>query len=124
MDDVTEVFSNEHSRCIVATTKAIPEHMRERVREVSKVVTEPAYRQQGYGTQLMQQVCDYADTENFVLILHPSPEANTIKKDKLMSWYKRFGFIKTQDDPPMMARAPTFKVRMSMVGAAVEKAIG
>lgn len=124
MDELSEVFSNEHARCIVARTDAVPEHMQERIREVSKVYTDAGHRKQGYGTQLMQQVCEFADLNNFVLILTPSPQANTITKDKLMDWYKRFGFVKTQDSPVLMARAPSFKVRQGVVSAAVEKLIG
>lgn len=120
---MTDVYSNEHARCSVVIPAALPKHMQERIREVTGFKTAPEFQRQGFGTQLMQQVCEDADLNNIVLMLNPSPEANSITKDKLMAWYKRFGFVKAQDDPVLMARAPTFKVRQSMVGAAVEKAL-
>lgn len=116
-------WSNEHSRCEVVENTELPPEMRARVREVVRVWTDREQRQQGYATQLMQSVCEEADCEGLILILQPRgyDSINAIGKDKLVAWYKRFGFVVTQPNPVLMARAPTFKVRQSMVGAAVEQ---
>lgn len=118
-----QLWSNEHARCEVVKNPELPADMQDRVREVVRVWTDRDQRQQGYATQLMQAVCEEADVENIVLILQPKgyDSVKAPGKDKLVSWYKRFGFVKTQESPVLMARAPTFKVRQSMVGAAVEK---
>jgi GNAT superfamily N-acetyltransferase len=117
---VKQLWSNEHARCEVVKNPELPPEM-DRVREVVRVWTDPEHRRQGFGTQLMQAVCEEADCERIVLILQPRPYDTGIGKDKLIAWYKRFGFVKTQDKPVLMARAPSFRVRQSMVGAAVEK---
>lgn len=46
----------------------------------------------GYGTKLMQEVCDYADKTNKIIILSPSDEFGGNKK-RLIDFYKRFGFV-------------------------------
>lgn len=120
-----ENWSNEHAKCIVTESDEIPEEMRERIREVSQVWTDPDHRMQGYATELMKEVCEQADVENVVLMLQPRPydSASCINKEKLIEWYKRFGFVITQKSPVLMARAPEFKVRQNMVSAAVERAL-
>jgi predicted GNAT family acetyltransferase len=124
MDGMKREWSNEFASLQVVANPELPAHMGDRVREVVKVWTDPGHRAQGYATELMKQVCEEADVEGVVLILQPRPFENNISKDKLIAWYKRFGFVKLQDKPVLMARAPTFKVRMSMVGAAVEQMRG
>ncbi len=116
-------WKNEHARCEVVAAEALPAHMQERIRELVKVWTDPDHRGQGYATELVKAVCDEADLENIVLMLQPRPFDINISKDRLIAFYKRFGFVKTQDGPVLMARAPSFKVRQSMVGAAVEKIV-
>jgi predicted GNAT family acetyltransferase len=113
-------WSNEHARCEVVTNPELPPEM-DRVREVVRVWTEPGSRQQGYATELLKAVCDEADAENLVLILQPSPFGANVSRDRLMTLYKRFGFIRTQDKPVLMARAPTFKVRQTAIAGAVER---
>lgn len=117
-------YSNEHAKCEIRKNPELPAEMQERVREVINVWTDPESRQQGYATQLMQTVCEEADLENKVLILTPKPFDNTcgVGREKLISFYKRFGFVVTQKDHVLMARAPTFKVRQTLVSAAIEKA--
>jgi len=113
-------WSNEQASCEVVKNPALPPEM-DRVREVVRLSTAKDQRLQGYATELMKAVCDEADTENIVLMLCPQPFDDNISKDRLVAFYKRFGFVKTQDKPVLMARAPEFKVRQSMVGAAVER---
>jgi ribosomal protein S18 acetylase RimI-like enzyme len=124
MDGMKSKYQNEHASCDVKPNADLPEEMRESVLEISSVWTDPDHRKQGYATELMKAVCEEADMSNKVLILQPSPYDTTsgVGKDKLIAWYKRFGFIVTQKTPVLMARAPSFKARQSMVSAAVERA--
>lgn len=49
----------------------------------------------GAGTRLMQEICDYADKENKIIILSPSDEFGGNKK-RLIEFYKRFGFVENK----------------------------
>jgi predicted N-acetyltransferase YhbS len=88
-------YSNEHARCNVTTSNALPAG----TMEVSSVKTDAAYQLQGYATKLMQTVCRDADYEGVVLVLMPL----------VHSFYERFDFKKIQNDPIIMARAPVTK---------------
>lgn len=49
----------------------------------------------GYGTKLMQDICDYSDKNNKTIILSPSDEFGGNKK-RLIVFYKRFGFVENK----------------------------
>lgn len=125
MDGLKSAYKNEHASCEVVANPDIPAEMQDGVREIARVWTDAEHRKQGYATELMKQVCEDADVDRKVLILTPRPydSGAGISKDKLIEWYKRFGFVVTQKTPVLMARAPTFKVRQTMIGAATEKVI-
>ncbi|MDR7094144.1 GNAT family N-acetyltransferase [Hydrogenophaga laconesensis] len=112
-------FENEHASCQVVQNPELPADM-ERVREVVRVWTDPAFRNEGYATELMKAVCDEADSEGVVLILQPKPFDANIAKARLLGFYARFGFVKTQDQPVLMARAPSFRPRLTSVVQAVD----
>ena len=127
-------WKNEHASCRVVQNTELPSDM-ERVREVVSVWTDEDHRRQGYGTELMQAVCDEADVEGMVLILQPRPYGTDYSKceqmirpslireldeHKLIAWYHRFGFINTQNKPVLMARAPSFCPRVTGVVHAVD----
>lgn len=127
-------WKNEHASCRVVQNPELPSDM-ERVREVVSVWTDEDHRKQGYATELMQAVCDEADVQGIVLILQPLPFGDVIPKgagakdqaaytalkaDKLIAWYHRFGFMKTQNKPVLMARAPSFRPRVTGVVHAVD----
>lgn len=90
----------------------------ERVRELTRVWTEPGNRKQGYATELVQSVCDEADADGFVLILQPKEFGKSGGLKELEGWYRRFGFIRTQSNPVLMARAPAFRPRMTGIAQA------
>lgn len=49
----------------------------------------------GAGTALMNEVCEYADKNNKIIILSPSDEFGGNKK-RLIEFYKRFGFVENK----------------------------
>lgn len=49
----------------------------------------------GYGTKVMQELCDYADSKNLIMILSPSNEFGS-SKSRLIEFYKRFGFVENK----------------------------
>lgn len=112
-------FSNEHASCQVVRNPELPAEM-DRVLEVCRVWTDPEHRKQGYATELMKSVCDEADSESVVLILQPKQFGKSGGLKELERWYKRFGFVRTQDNPVLMARAPSFRPRTSGITNAID----
>lgn len=74
--------------------------------EVVGIWTEPDLRRQGYATELLADVCREADRSHIVLMLRPEEYGKSQGLKKLEPWYKRFGFIRIQDNPVLMARKP------------------
>lgn len=112
-------WKNEHASCRVVQNPELPPDM-DRVRELTRVWTEPGSRKQGYATELVQSVCDEADASNVVLILQPKEFGKSGGLKALEGWYRRFGFIRTQSNPVLMARAPSFRPRLTEVVGAVD----
>ena len=112
-------WKNEHASCRVVQNPELPPEM-DRVREVVRVYTDEDHRGQGFATELMRAVCDEADVLSIVLMLQPLPFGEGLSKDKLMAWYSRFGFVKTQNKPVLMARAPSFRASLTGVVSAVD----
>lgn len=111
-------WSNEHARCKVTRNPDLPAHM-DRVREITSVWTDPEFRKQGFATELMKAVTDEADITRTVLILQPKEFGKSDGLKDLVSWYKRFGFVKTQNNPVLMARAPEFMATIKETAYAI-----
>lgn len=93
---------------MVRICMALPNRMRLRTRELTKVHTKLDHQGQGHASDLLRMVCKEADEANMVLILFPQPYGDDIalSRGQLIKWYAGFGFQQTQQDPPMMARMP------------------
>ena len=52
-------------------------------------------KNQGFGTELMKDICEYADSSKKIIVLSPSDEFGGNKK-KLFEFYKRFGFVENK----------------------------
>jgi GNAT superfamily N-acetyltransferase len=111
-------FKNEHASCEVVKNPELPPEM-DRVRELVRVWTDPEHRKQGYATELVNAVCEEADAQGIVLILQPRPFGHVQGLRALEGWYRRFGFIRTQDNPVLMARAPSFRPKVTGIAHAV-----
>lgn len=101
----------------IGRTTAVPEHMRDGMRELSSLETPAEDQRKGYATALLHQVTAEADRAAMVLILLPDPHG--IEQATLEAFYARFGFRKIQDAPVLMARQPV----RSQVLAAVRRAL-
>lgn len=112
-------WKNEHASCKVVQNPELPADM-DRVRELTRVWCDPEGRKQGYATELVQSVCDEADANSVVLILQPKEFGKSGGLKELEAWYRRFGFIRTQSNPVLMARAPSFRPRLTEVVHAVD----
>lgn len=115
----------------ISVSQAVPEHMRDRVREVSHLFVKPASRRQRLATALMNFVCQEADANKMTLVLtvcpyHEDGVAEQGMNDaELATWYERFGFQKVQDTPlgQFMARQVREKPRITPIAAAVSRAL-
>lgn len=101
----------------VGRTIALPEHMREGVREITSLGTPAEDQRKGYATALLHQVTSEADRAAMVLILLPDPHG--IEQEKLEAFYARFGFRKIQESPALMAREPVRSKVLSAVRRAM-----
>jgi predicted GNAT family acetyltransferase len=91
----------------VSMTDAVPERMRENVREVSHVFVPVADRRKSLATALMNIVCQEADANGITLILTVDPyDIGGPSAEELQNWYVQFGFRDLQDSPngQIMAR--------------------
>jgi len=60
---------------------------------LTKIEIFEGYRKEGYATQVMNQIIDYANKEGATIILTPDPYLKNISKKSLINWYKDFGFV-------------------------------
>lgn len=88
----------------VAIAEGLPVEMWEKTREI--VGVQSLNQRKGHATALMWTVCAEADRAWLTLVVQPKSFANGMGDDKLIAWYSRFGFVKIQDTPVLMARSP------------------
>ena len=61
---------------------------------LTKIEIYPEYRNMGYATQVMNQIIDYANKKNLIIILTPEAyKSEGMSTNQLKNWYKSFGFI-------------------------------
>lgn len=109
--------------CRIRQTNAVPERMRGRVRELTKLEVPFSEQGKGYATTLMHSVCREADKHNIVLVLWPQPFGDNINLSKsyLVGWYEqRFGFNIIQPEPVLMARMPGATPRLLKLNPVAE----
>lgn len=54
-------------------------------------------KNKGTGTNIMKDLCSYADKNNKIIILTPSDEFGS-NKNELIKFYKKFGFVENKDE--------------------------
>jgi hypothetical protein len=125
----------------VSLSTAVPERMRERVREITHVFVPLTSRNQRQATALMNFVCQEADANKITLLLTAkAAEGNddggqmsgNVHCDRtgpttaqLIAWYEKFGFAKLQDTPAgqLMARQVRERPRIKPIRLAVSRAL-
>lgn len=99
------VRTKGHASLKVGVAKALPQHMRGSILEVSHVRTEPEYRNQGEAKMLMLDVCLDADVdEKFLLVLVEPDSDSPMDLEALTNWYASIGFAPIQAEPLLMVR--------------------
>jgi predicted GNAT family acetyltransferase len=126
VDGVTgEDLRSGPATAILRATQAVPVAMREHTRELAKLSVPRDARKQGHASELMRQACDRADRKGWVLLLWPQPWGDVgMTRQQLIDWYSRgYGFIRVQDEPPLMARRPLSGFdKLNPMAAAVHQA--
>ena len=98
-------YQHGHATCELKRSVQLPVDIRDGVRELTKLHTPIEHRKNGDATQLLQQVCDEADTQGIVLLLHCEPFGEPdLAASQLEAWYEKFGFMVIQAEPKLMAR--------------------
>jgi predicted GNAT family N-acyltransferase len=65
--------------------------------ELLSIVLPHKKRGKGYGSDIIEMVCDYADNKKKPIYLTPSKDFGATSVDRLKRFYKRFGFIRNTD---------------------------
>ncbi len=73
---------------------------------ITRVIVPVESRRRGYGSQLMEQVCEDADDDGVTLTLEPQPYTNSMSVDQLIAWYAKFGFHPDNVNIGALAREP------------------
>lgn len=92
--------------CKVLKPTALPVHMHNDIREITKVEVPADLRRQGLATALMESVCREADKFKMVLILTVEPYGDgAMSREDLAEWYATtFNFHELPGSPGLMAR--------------------
>lgn len=98
---------HEQATVEIALSEAIPEEMRDGVREVLRLYVPSHHRKKGLAQALMRSICEEADKESKVLMLWPRMYGDgEMESVHLIAWYQTFGFVVTQEAPVLMMRKP------------------
>lgn len=65
--------------------------------EINRINVPSGFRGNGYGSELLRQVCEEADYENATLRLSINPYGDLSYAD-LQDWYERYGFVQIDED--------------------------
>lgn len=76
--------------------------------EVSLIKLPKEMRKQGFGSQIMKALSQYADQKNVIMALSPTSEFGT-SKASLTKFYRSFGFVQNS------GRAKNYQIRCTMI---------
>lgn len=78
---------------------------------LSDIYIKEKYKDRGWGTKIMKELCQFADSKKLTIVLIPAPESIHPKaQSRLIRFYRKFGFIENngniQFDDMGMYRLP------------------
>ena len=89
----------------VAIPTGLPDDMQDGIREILDV--QSGNQHKGHATCLLRALCDEADADSAVLMLHVKQYDDGMGTDQLQKFYGTHGFVVVQTNPVMlMARQP------------------
>lgn len=98
-------YQRGEATCFVKRSVQVPVDMRDGLREISKLETPAEHQGKGHATELLKAICEEADTQALVLLLHVAPYGDAgLGASQLERWYEKFGFQTIQAEPKLMAR--------------------
>lgn len=106
----------------VAITEGVPSEMQAHIREL--VSLKSGNPRKGDATGLMWAVCAEADLARMMLLLRAEPFSGDITQAQLEKFYQRFGFVKIQATPVLMARSPEKPPRDMLFESQVQREAG
>lgn len=80
--------------------------------QLDAIIVPKGMRKQGLGSKIMKQVIEYSENVNKPIFLSPDTSFGGSSFDRLVKFYKRFGFVKNTDkhlDSHYMVRYPSPK---------------
>jgi N-acetylglutamate synthase-like GNAT family acetyltransferase len=89
-------FTLGPATCRIRRCNKLSEHMVKHTRELCDLYVPPAERRKGHATALVREVLKQADAAGLVLLVRPPSD--------VQDWFGRFGFMKIQDAPLLLAR--------------------
>lgn len=120
-------YQHGQATCVLKRSVQIPADMRNGIRELAKLHTPIERRKNGDATELLRSICEEADTQGIMLMLHVEPFGDPdLGPSQLEAWYAKFGFMVFQAEPKLMARMVGATPRVlsaNPVTAAVGRAI-
>jgi hypothetical protein len=93
-------YEYEGASCWLRMMADLPMQLRDGVRLVHGLKTAVGMQGRGMATKLLKNICEEADKDQRTLILMPDSVM-------LQKWYNKHGFVKVQDEPPLMVRQPS-----------------
>lgn len=69
---------------------------------IQDIYTDPRYQNKGYASQVLKEICNWADNNNLPVSLRASVEGHynvytALKQEQLISWYEKNGFVLSPD---------------------------
>lgn len=89
--------------------------------QLDAIIVPKGMRKQGLGSKIMKQVIEYSENVNKPIFLSPDTSFGGSSFDRLVKFYKKFGFVKNVDkhlDSHYMVRYPSSKeTEISEIGS-------
>jgi len=96
---------------------------------LSKIQVPKEMRKQGVGSEVMQQLSEFADQQGKTIALSPSTDFGASSVNRLKDFYKRFGFIENKGRnkdfsiSELMYRLPTQPSRKEIIEQELKKVV-
>lgn len=90
-------FTLGPATCRVRRCNALSQHMVKHTRELCDLYVPPEERRKGHATALVRAVLKHTDAAGLSLLVRPPIDSQ--------EWFRRFGFMRIQEKPLLLARS-------------------
>ena len=102
VEKLQKFLSKKYKKCIIFTIW----HRIKKQLDLDHLEVDKNLRRKGYGTKFMLDICAYADYYKLSVELTPSPLGKETNKNRLVKFYRRFGFRFKKNSDYCMLRTP------------------